>query len=90
MRPKLVWVDRENVETPVYFASRATSKAEKNYPTTALECLSVVYFVTLFNFSALDASLLRGALYGFSVGGDLPGCTSIEHVIRGVNCVNFR
>jgi hypothetical protein len=43
-------LNRENVERPVYFASRATSKAEKNYPTTALECLSVVYFVTLFNF----------------------------------------
>jgi hypothetical protein len=43
----LTQVDREDVERPVYFA-RATSKAEKNYPTTALECLSVVYFVTLF------------------------------------------
>jgi hypothetical protein len=46
----LTQVDREDVERPVYFASRATSKAEKNYPTTAHECLSVVYFVTLFNF----------------------------------------
>jgi hypothetical protein len=46
----LTQVDRKNVERPVYFASRATSKSEKNYPTTALECLSVVYFVTLFNF----------------------------------------
>jgi hypothetical protein len=46
----LTQLDRENVERPIYFASRATSKAEKNYPTTALECLSVVYFVILFNF----------------------------------------
>jgi hypothetical protein len=41
----LTQLDRESVERPVYFASQATSKAEKNYPTTALECLSVVYFV---------------------------------------------
>jgi hypothetical protein len=58
----LTQVDRENVERPVYLASRATSKSEKNYPTTALECLSIVYFATLLNFFWLDVSLLSSQI----------------------------
>jgi hypothetical protein len=56
MHRKLVWVECSRKWIAKMWRDQSIShlglpsKSEKNYPTTALECLSVVYFVTLFNF----------------------------------------